>query len=254
MLMLMLFSSNNANMIPLWNPAMTTLLTLTFLPYSHEHSLEWDRLCVQCVQLLSRTNHRLAPSLPHRTVWVFLHAPDKPLGHSCFSPPWRIHGTSSALCLQLSDPGSHSASTEASSVNSVNCFASSSCLADRLYRIGDRTWRPLADWEYTHKLDKKGHRQDECVWWSFFFTGFDDEAVPEAPPTTLKANVILTPEISVNTSAAKRVSCVMLHHVVLSLHIAHSQINTTPWNKINWLCIEEIISDKSQRPHQIEAK
>lgn len=139
-------------------------------PYSHEHLPQWDRACAQCVQLLSHIYHRLAPSPPNRTMWAFLHAPYKPLGHSCFCPAWRIHRTSPAQSSPRFDPWRHGASTEDSSVN-PRCLVSPSCLLDRLYRICVCNWAPLADWEYVHKLDRKGHPLDEHVWWPFFVTG-----------------------------------------------------------------------------------
>lgn len=154
----------------MWNTEVTKPVSLTFLPYSHEHPPQWDRACAQCVQLLSHTHHRLAPSPPNRTVWAFLRAAYKPLDHSCFCPAWRIHRTSPAHCSPLFDPWRNGGSTEDNSVN-PHCLVSPSCLLGRLYRICVCKWAPLADSEYVHKLDRKGHPQDERVWWPFFLTG-----------------------------------------------------------------------------------
>lgn len=168
-----------------WNTGVIDPVTFTCLPYSHEHLPQWDRACAQCVQLLSHTNHRLAPSPPSRRVGGCLHAPYKPRGHSCFCPPWRIHRTSPTCCSPLFDPWSCGASTEDSSLDPP-CLVPPSCLVDRLYRICACTWAPRADREYLHKLDRKGRPGVERVWSPFLFTGLWRRG-PRPLPCLLKA-------------------------------------------------------------------
>lgn len=136
------------------------------LPYNHEYLHQWDKACVLNVQLLFYTHHRLVLGPPDRTVSAFLHVLYKTLGHSCFCPPWRIHKPSSARCSPLFLPWRLDASTKDSSL-SPHCLVCPSCLSDSLHKSGVCKLAPQVDWEYSHKLDRKGHPLYDQVWLPF---------------------------------------------------------------------------------------
>jgi len=144
------------------NRNVSTLVTWMCLPYSHEHLPKWDRVCAPCVELLCHTYHRLAVSLPNKRLWAFFHALYKPQGHSCCLL-WKIRRPSPEKCSPLSDPWRSGANTEDNSGNS-HYLVCPNCPLGRIYRICVCKWGPLADWEYFHKLGRKGHLQNECVW------------------------------------------------------------------------------------------
>lgn len=69
-------------------------------------------------------------------------------------------------------------------------------------------WGLLADWEYVHKLDRKGHVQNEHVWWPYSVPALGWKGSKPHPPVW-HAGFILTSETSVNTSAPKGISHVI---------------------------------------------